>query len=185
MFIKGCGSNFGCGYLVNASLPISPSLVLVRDPKTLLGCQQLISEQNRFQESSEKTSGFVSDGPAGDKARMREEEAGCVDVRVAVWGWSGGGLRQRLVGGLRVGELLEVKEILTGGEWALASRPGEKKVQFFCCSPSNKHDRGGGAESLFCFVTFAAQPSRSLVRTERFEVKKMQLFFFFKGPVII
>ena len=83
-----------------------------------------------------------------------------------------------------MGELLEVKEVLTDGEWALASRPGEKKVQFFCCSPSNKHDRGGGAESLFCFVTFAAQPSRSLVRTERFEVKKMQLFFF-KGPVII
>ena len=55
MLIKGCGSNFGCGYLVNASHPISPSLVLVRNPKTLLGCQQLISEQNRFQESSEKT----------------------------------------------------------------------------------------------------------------------------------
>ena len=101
-----------------------------------------------------------------------------MDVRVAVWGWSGGEMRQRLVGGLRVGEILEVKEVLTDGEWALASRPGEKKVQFFCCSPSNKHDRGGGAESLFCFVTFAAQPSRSLVRTERFEVKKMQLFFF-------
>ena len=64
------------------------------------------------------------------------------DMRVAVWGWDGelahqGGelsegetVKQRLEGGLKVGDLVEVKKILEGEEWALASRPGQDKVQF-------------------------------------------------------
>ena len=65
------------------------------------------------------------------------------DMRVAVWGWAGelphqGGelseegatVKQRLEGGLKVGDLVEVKKILEGEEWALASRPGQDKVQF-------------------------------------------------------
>ena len=64
------------------------------------------------------------------------------DMRVAVWGWGGelshqGGelsegatVKQRLEGGLKVGDLVEVKKILEGEEWALASRPGQDKVQF-------------------------------------------------------
>ena len=64
-------------------------------------------------------------------------------MRVAVWGWAGelphqGGelseegatVKQRLEGGLKVGDLVEVKKILVGEEWALASRPGEDKVHF-------------------------------------------------------
>ena len=66
------------------------------------------------------------------------------DVRVAVWGWGaeelahpGGELSEegrtvklRLEGGLRVGDVVEVKKILVEEEWALASRPGEDKVNF-------------------------------------------------------
>ena len=69
-------------------------------------------------------------------------------MRVAVWGWSGelphqdgellnqGGetVKQRLEGGLKVGDLVEVKKILVGEEWALASRPGEDKVPFYWLS---------------------------------------------------
>ena len=40
-------------------------------------------------------------------------------------------MKQRLEGGLKVGDLVEVKKILVGEEWALASRPGEDKVHFF------------------------------------------------------
>ena len=69
------------------------------------------------------------------------------DMRVAVWGWGGelphqGGelseegetVKQRLEGGLKVGDLVEVKKILVEEEWALASRPGEDKVPFFWLS---------------------------------------------------
>ena len=64
------------------------------------------------------------------------------DVRVAVWGWGGevpaqggelleGGIvKERLEGGLKVGDLVEVKKIMVEEEWALASRPGEEKVPF-------------------------------------------------------
>ena len=73
-------------------------------------------------------------------------------MRVAVWGWAGelphqGGelseegatVKQRLEGGLRVGDLVEVKKILVEEEWALASRPGEDKVPLFWLSQYNGH----------------------------------------------
>ena len=70
------------------------------------------------------------------------------DMRVAVWGWGGEELahpggelseegrtaKQRLEGGLRVGDVVEVKKILVEEEWALASRPGEDKVTFLSLS---------------------------------------------------